>query len=549
MNALIFFIKQFKSHGWQLILSIALSIILSISAIGLLALSGWFISASAFAGLNIFLASNFNYFLPAATIRYLALMRIISRYFERVTSHDVTFKILTNLRVWFYQKLIPLSPAKLMQKHSSALLSSLVQNIDTLDHLYLRLISPVITAVFVIFFVNIFLFYFSKTICIVVLSSMIFILFLLTTTAAVSGKKMGDDILHFTSALRQKSVDYIQGLGDLLFLINKTERFDALTQNQQHLALAQKKMIRLKGVILSLFSLFSGITIYFILKIGILAVLKNQLNVAELTMIILCAIAAFEQLILLPLAALSVGKTVRAATTILEITSQKPVVLFLNHPDLKINNYHLTISNLKFSYPNTNYDTLNNINLEIRENTKLGIAGPSGSGKTTILNLIARIWDPISGDILIGNNNLKHFSESDLRNQVAFATQKVHIFNDSVRNNLSLFQKNISDETLITILKAVELADYVLSLEYGLNTMMGEFGKHFSGGQIRRISIARALLKNTPILLLDEPSTGLNDDLMFRIWQNCEAHFKNKTVIIATHDEKLLMQMHSVFTL
>ncbi len=529
-------------------LSLILGIILSISAIGLMGLSGWFISSAAMAGLTIVGAAGFNYFLPAAVIRYLALIRILSRYVERVVSHDFTFRILGYLRVWFYQKLIPLSPQRLLKKHSADLLSGWVQDIDTLDHLYLRVISPVFTSFIIILSVALFLFFYSKKIALLVLLSMTLISIILTLTSAIMGKNRGERIIIAASHLRLKIIDNIQGFVDLLFLTSKINRISALDKNQRELVSAQKKLMYLKSIISGIFVLLSGLTIYFMLKMGIPLVMINKINGAQLAMIILLVMAAFESLSALPLAGLALGKTMRSAKQILSISEQKPAIEFVNKTLEIIENNNLLIQNISFSYENNPF-IFDHFNLSIASGAHLGISGNSGSGKTSLLNLLSRIDDPESGDILLGNVNLKNISEMDLRNNISYVTQKVHIFNASVRDNITLFQKNILDQEIISVLRLMELDELILSLPNKLDTIMGEFGKHFSGGQIRRISIARALLKKSPVLLLDEPSTGLDDHLMLKIWKNCEHTLKNKTVIIATHDEKLLSMLDQTIRL
>jgi ATP-binding cassette subfamily C protein CydC len=283
------------------------------------------------------------------------------------------------------------------------------------------------------------------------------------------------------------------------------------------------------------------------LVIGIPLVQNNKITGAELAMIVLLIIVAFEQLLPLPFAFLSLGKSKAAADRLLEIARTKPAVAFSENITTK--QHDIEFKNVSFSYPNNIISTIENFNLSIPSGMHIAIRGDSGSGKTTIANLLARIWDPVRGEITIGGINIKNFSENTLRKTISFVTQYVHIFNATVRDNLTLMQDDFSDDTLFSVLKKVNLDNYLRKLPNGLNTIMGEFGKNFSGGQIRRISIARALLVNAPILILDEPSTGLENALIQDIWKNCEADLKNKTVIVITHDKELLKNLHQTLFL
>ncbi len=543
MKSLLFFIKKLAHYKRELIAGILLSLTLAISSIALLTLSGWFISAAAFAGLTVISASAFNYFIPAAMIRLLAFIRILSRYFGRVINHDFTFNILSSLRVWFYQTLIPLAPAHLLTHRSGDLLNRIVNDIDTLDHLYLNIVSPFFVALFLLIFITLFIAHFTLSIAAIVVMMLFLGLTLISLVTYKKSKKIGKEIQESTAALRTKTIDFLQGFIDLLLFVKKEDRLSGINTQINQLINAQKRLANLKGFTLSALQLLSGMTIGLIVMIGIPLVRHKTINGAELAMIILLMIAAYEQLLSLPFAFLSLGKTKQAADRLLQIANTKPAVLFSEKFLATHQSYPISFQAVSFSYPNSNRPVLENITLEIPFGTHLGITGDSGTGKTTLIHLLARIWDPTFGKITIDGVNLKHFSESDLRKTISLVTQHSHIFNASIRDNLTLFQNTLSDDALLAALEKVDLAELIKNMPDGLNTEMGEFGKNFSGGQIRRIAMARALLVNAPILILDEPSTGLDDILMEKIWNNCENDFNNKTIIVITHDENLLSKM------
>ncbi len=557
MKPLLFFIKQLSAHKSELAIGIVLSITLAISSIALLSLSGWFISAAAFAGLSIATASAFNYFLPASMVRFLALIRIASRYADRVINHDYTFKILTQLRVWFYKKLIPLSPARLLSYRSGDLLSRLVHDIDTLDHLYLNIASPFLISCLMIIASAIFIAYFAKSVALINVSIILIAIIFICSITLKKAMYIGKKIQHAQTALRIQIIDSLQGFVDLLLFQTKATRESALDQQQKTLIDYQKKFIHAKAFIISTMALASGISIFSALWIGIPLVNQNRLNGAILAMIILLIIALYEQLMTLPFACLALGKTTESANRLFSIANQTPAVVFAESDlgalassgaTIAANQFDhaLVFKNISFSYPDRHKLIIDNFSLTVSAGAHIGITGPSGFGKTTLLNLIARIFDPTTGNILLGNTDLKNFSETNLRQLITYVTQQIHIFNASVRDNITLFQPEIPDDLIWHELEKMDLANTMMKSSDGLNTIMGEFGKNFSGGQIRRIAIARALIVNAPILLLDEPSTGLENQLIDRIWKNCEKTFAHKTLIIATHEKQLLEKLQVV---
>lgn len=536
---LLFFIRKLAVHRRTLIIGVFLSLTLAMASIALLTLSGWFISAAALAGLTTATAIAFNYFIPASLVRFLALIRILSRYTDRVINHDYTFKILTQLRVWFYEKLIPLSPANLLSTRSGDLLNRLVHDIETLDHLYLNFLSPFLIALLTISAGAIFIAYFSKTLSLVIFGITVFVVLIMTFLSQYYASQIGKKIQQTQTVLRIQMVDTLQGFVDLLLFKTTENRDRLLDKPQQQLLTHQKKLARLKAGVISAMSLLSGITIWMILWLGIPFVDDHVFNGAILAMIIFLSFALYEQLLLLPLACLSLGQTKEAANRVWMIATQKPSIIFPSQSE-STQNHEISFQQVTFHYPDRTQTVFENFSLHIPVKTKIAITGPSGSGKTSLLNLLARIFDPQCGDIFIGNMSVKLFSENHLRSTISYVTQQVHIFNASVRDNITLFQSHIEDEVIWYWLEKMALADDIRKLPDRLNTQMGEFGKNFSGGQIRRIGIARGLFAHTPILLLDEPSTGLNDALTEHIVKNCQQDFENKVVIIATHDPILL---------
>lgn len=550
MTPLRYFIKPLLAYRKPLSLSLLLNLLLALSSVALLSLSGWFISAAAFAGLLATTATLFNYFIPAAVIRLLAFVRILSRYQDRVTSHDITFKILATLRVWFYEKLIPLSPGNILLQRSGDLLNQFVHDINTLDHLYLNVLSPWITTTMLTLLTTLFISYFSSTLTIVFFLMLCITILVMPYIFSNRTRIIGGKIQEITATLRIQSVDILHTFSDRVLFEKAEKRNTFLNAETKKLLMAQEKMSSLKALLQAIIQLCAGLTLWLIVFFGIPCVKNQVLSGAELAMILLLTMGVFEQASTLSLASLLLGKTEQAANRLHHTVSEKPCVIFpTNTTPAHNERYDITISDVSFTYPNHDTPVIRDLHLSISEGKHIGITGASGAGKSTLLHLLCRIWDAQSGQIKIGNVPLTAFSETDLRRMISVVTQQVHIFNASIRDNLTLMDKTISDNAILSVLEKVNLSGLIATLPNQLDTDMGEFGKNFSGGQIRRIAIARALLRNTPILLLDEPSTGLEIALINAIWDKCSHDFKNKTVIVATHDQTLLSKMDRVISI
>ncbi|MCX7125407.1 MAG: ABC transporter transmembrane domain-containing protein, partial [Gammaproteobacteria bacterium] len=367
-------IKKLGAYKRELVIGILLSLTLALSSIALLTLSGWFISAAAFAGLTVITAANFNYFIPAALIRFLAFIRILSRYGDRVINHDYTFKILGELRLWFYQQLMPLAPAHLLSHRSGDLLNRIVNDIDTLDHLYLNILSPVLIAISLLIGITLFIAHFTLLLALITLVVLFFALLFISVITLKKSQVLGKQIQESTALLRTRTIDFLQGFVDLLLFVKKEKRLCAILESHDQLMEAQKKSSVLKGFTTSMMQLSSGYCVFLILFIGIPLVQHKIINGAELAMIIFLIVATFEQLLSLPFAFLSLGKTHTAAKRLLEIAHEKPAVIFPEKAELNNNiDYNIEFKSVCFSYTNRTLPVLNNFNLSIPAGTHLGI--------------------------------------------------------------------------------------------------------------------------------------------------------------------------------
>lgn len=537
----------------QMILGLLLNLLASISAVALMALSGWLICACAVAGLNHATAVYFNYLIPAGGIRAFALLRIGSRYGERLITHDVTFRILADLRVWFYRKIEPLAPTYFIRYRSGDLLNRCTVDIDTLDQIYLRLLLPLLVALTLSVVMFFFIDYISWKIALLVFLMMLFVIVVTNLLFGWIAKRLSKELLLTKANFRTALLDSLHGMKEILLFTTMTTCLQQLFTNYQNIATCQRRLNYCRSSAVFLVTLVSGMAIWLLLYFGISMVHHHLFSGAILCLLVLATLAAFEILTPLPSAFTNIGSSMIAVNRLQEIAQTKPEIIYPKQNQIITQPLEIKFKDVAFSYDSF-LNILTDFNLSIPYQAKLAISGPSGIGKSTILHLLARFFDPTLGSILIGDVNLKKLSEAEVRKTMTLIDQQDHIFNMSIRDNLLIANPQANDKKLWQVLTAVNLDQTVRKTTQQLATQMGEFGECFSLGQLRRISLARALLRNSPIVLLDEPTEGLDNKNAKLIWQLILDEFRQATVIVVTHrlnasilpDEAHLEQLSSL---
>ncbi|UGB02406.1 cysteine/glutathione ABC transporter ATP-binding protein/permease CydC [Leclercia sp. G3L] len=531
MRALLPYLALYMRHKWMLTLGVVLAIITLLASIGLLTLSGWFLSASAvagFAGLY-----SFNYMLPAAGVRGTAITRTAGRYFERLVSHDATFRVLQHLRVTTFSKLLPLSPAGLARYRQGELLNRVVADVDTLDHLYLRVISPLVGALVVIVVVTLGLCLLDVNIALVLGGIMLLTLFLLPPLFYRAGKPTGENLTRLRGEYRQQLTGWLQGQAELT-IFGASRRYRAQMENtEMNWHEAQRKQSELTALSQALMLLIGGIAVMTMLWLASGGVGGNTQPGPLIALFVFCALAAFEALAPVTGAFQHLGQVVASALRITQITGQQPEVQFSTTASDVPEQLALRLADVSFAYDGQAQPALDHINLVIPAGAHVAVLGRTGCGKSTLLQLLTRAWDPAQGQILFNDTPLTEMSEPALRKTVSVVPQRVHLFSATLRDNLLLAVPGAADDVLSAMLEKVGL--HKLLEDEGLNSWLGEGGRQLSGGELRRLAIARALLHDAPLMLLDEPTEGLDATTERQILDLLEKEMQGKTVLMVTH--------------
>lgn len=542
MRDLLPYLKLYKKHWFGLSLGMLLAFLTLAASIGLLTLSGWFISASAVAGLTI-ARETFNYMLPGGGVRGLAMSRTAGRWGERVVSHNATFKLLTDLRIFFFKKLAPLIPGRISNLRDADLLNRLVADVDAMDHVYLRLVSPVTVGVLGIFFLTAFLMWFDSSLGLI-LGSILFIMLIIWPVLFYKlGQRNGGELTQNKAELRVTTLDWIEGYSELT-LFGAEERYrNAILNTQQKLMANQFVNANLTGMASAALMLFNGLTLVLMLWLAADGVGGNAPD-PLIALMAFATMASFELLMPIAGAFQHLGQTLTSARRLNEVILSEPEVQF-SDSKLDIDQpLDIQFNAVSFQYPDSERTVLNSVDLSIPANNKVAIVGQTGSGKSTLIQLLTRYWDPKRGVISIAGIDLTQWNESQLRESISVVSQRVDILNGSLRDNLLIAKPQASDEELQGILTSVGLEK--LLEDNALDAWLGDGGRQLSGGEKRRIGIARAILHDAPILLLDEPTEGLDKQTEKSIMALFEEHFEGKTVIFITHRLIGLEKMDSI---
>lgn len=508
----------FQTRGTALLVGIATATVTVLAGIALLGLSGWFITATAIAGLSIATAVVFDVFAPAAGIRLLAILRTGSRYLERLVTHDATLAILAALREKLFRSWARPNAANMLLKRPARLLFRLTADIDALDSLYLRVVVPVGAALATALVAGIALGLMNPLFGLLVALVLLVAGLGLPLFAARRSEKSMRQRAKGTEALRARTVDLVAGQTELLMAGRLEEQKLALARADGYVAASDRKLNRIEIVTGAGF----GIVHAALLAGGLVAVgLLMQAQsigapVAALGMLVI--LGAMEPFSALRRGAMELGRTVLAAKRVApQLTDEAKAAL----PQRPVKGTAVQLKEVFVRRDGADRDALKNITLDIAAGERVAIVGTSGAGKSTLFNLLA-------GEIPTDQGSVAMLPARLL-------TQRTELFQDSIRGNLRLARADAGDQELMDALDAAGLGTFIADLPAGLDAMLGEGGMGLSGGQARRLALARLFLTDVPLWLLDEPTEGLDSATAEDVLERLKARAGSHTLLIATH--------------
>ena len=547
MKYLFSFFQLLFKYKTMILLSICLYTIVIISHIGLLSLSGWFISATALAYFFIIDARQFNYLSPATGIRFLALIRTIGRWFEKVIGHQITLRFLSEIRVLIFSKLVQLNKMDLAKYTKGELLNILINDINILDNLYLRCFLPFICFILSVVLLSVLVGYYDIYLGMTFfLFYGIFMMMLPVFFFYISKKNsmyLSDTIHH----LRHVIIEYVSELTSLLVFNKYMEKKNNILLIEKKMNQLQKKINIYTSSVYAMVSLFNGALICGVIYFFWSAIGQHKPPESLLAAVVLGLFAMNELLTQLSVITIYLGYM---------MTSAKRLDSILSFPTQENNKskeiileqvYNLKIENLYFNY-NNNREVLSDINIVIQRGEKVAVLGNIGAGKSTLLDCISGELPIRQGQIFLNNIDLAYFNQQELKKYICYIEQKVHIFNETLKENIRIANSQATDVQITQALKIVKL-DYLLFENDGLEQKLGENGRELSGGEKRKISLVRAILHNAPVLLLDEPTEGLDENTEFQVMSEILKLDSTKIIIYITHKLTCIDLMDRVFYL
>lgn len=529
MSELSQILRLMKPFWRRALLALLLTALTIGSSVALMMTSAWLISTAA---LQLGITSLG---VAPAAVRLFGLSRAVFRYLERLVSHDVTFRLLARLRVWFYERIEPLSLVQLQSFRSGDLISRVVSDVDELQNFYLRLVSPPAVAAIMTVAMGLAFGAIDRRVGLVVAGCMLLAGVLLPLLAWSIGEQAGRQVVDSRSRLHGNLVDAVQGLPDSIVFGYAGELRRALHRMTGRLAHGERRMGRLDG-------LQSGLSVLLVnlAAVSVLWVALGRVDGVLLAVLALGTIAAFEAITPLGPAGQDLGKEMAAARRVLEIIKSTPAVAAGSRqvpqaapgPALKIDRVTLR-------YGDAERPALAAFSLDLPYGTHLLLTGESGAGKSSLINLLLRFADYETGHITVGGTDLRALTHESVRQTFAVMTQRTHLFNTTIRENIRIGRKSASDEEIVAAARAAHIHDFIQALPDGYETYVGEGGALLSGGERQRVALARMLLKDAPIWLLDEITANLDPVTAVNVLQEVLAAGADRTVVLMTHRPQL----------
>jgi ATP-binding cassette, subfamily C, bacterial CydC len=532
-----------RAPRWRLAGASVLGALTVAFGVGLMATAGYLISRAAERPAILSLG------VTIVAVRFFGLGRPVVRYLERLSSHDLALRVLGRVRTGFYARIEPLAPAQLSTYRSGDLLSRMVADVDALQNLYLRGLEPPLIALLAGAL--------SVGVAAAVLPAAGAILAagLLVGGLAVPavsgwvGARAGRRQARARGALTAELVEALRGAPELVAFGSEATTLGRIHAADSKLVEVARRDALATGIGDGLGLLVSGATVAGVLAVAGAASADGRLGRVLIALLALLALASFEAVTPLPAAARELSATLGAGRRILELTDRDAAVSEPARPaPAPVWPFEVALEDVSVRYPDQPQLAVEGVSLRLRAGERVALVGPSGAGKTTVVNLLLRFLDPEEGHVTLAGRDLREFRQEDVRRAVSVAGQESHLFSASVRDNVRLARPDATDLEIEHALRRARIWGWVEGLSDGLGTLVGEEGRELSGGQRQRIVLARALLADSPVLVLDEPTAHLDPATATELIGDVFAATTGRTLLLITHRDEGLDLVDRVVT-
>jgi ATP-binding cassette, subfamily C, bacterial CydC len=522
-------------------LSVALGSATVLCGVGLMATAGYLISRAAEQPAVLSLT------VAIVCVRFFGLARPIARYFERLASHDLAFRVLARARVRAYERIEPLAPAGLDAYRRGDLLSRLVSDIDSLQNLHLRGTLPPLVALM------------SGAVSVAVAAAVLPAAAVVLAAGLGAGgavvpillervrRRAGAREAAARGALTSELVETIRGAPELAVYGRTDDRLGDVAAADGALVRVANRAAVADGMANGLGLLVAGVTVAGVVAVAVSAHAAGELDRVLIAMLAFLALASFEAIQPLAQSARELAETLAAGERVIELVEREPDIDDPIEPaPFPAGPFAVALEDVRARYPSSDAPSLEHFNLRLEPGRRIALVGPSGAGKTTVVNLLVRFLDPEAGRVTLGGRDLAAYRQEDVRRAIAVAGQDSHIFSTTIRANVRLARPEATDDEVEDVLRRARILDWVQGLPDGCDTLVGEEGRELSGGQRQRLVIARALLANSPVLVLDEPTAHLDTATAERLIDDVLDVAADRTVFLITHRPEGLDRMDEV---
>jgi ATP-binding cassette subfamily C protein CydC len=518
-------------------LSVGLGAATVLCGVGLMATAGYLISRAAERPAVLSLT------VAIVCVRFFGLARPVARYFERLVSHDLALRVLARVRVQVFERIEPLAPARLEGYRRGDLLARMVADVDSLQNLHLRGTLPPLVALFA-GGISV-----AVTAAVLPAAAAVLAAGLIAVGVAVpliAGAIRGRVAVRVADARAELTSELIEttgGASELVVYGREDERLAALEAADGALVRASRRAALADGAADGLGLIVTGATVAGVLAVSVSAHAAGALDRVLVAMLALLALASFEAVRPLAQSARELTETLAAGERVLELIEREPDIVDPREPvPFPREPFVLELEDVRAR-------VLEGVSLRLEPGRRVALTGPSGAGKTTIVDLLVRFVDPEAGRVMLDGRDLRAYRQDDIRRAIAVAGQDSHVFSTTIRSNVRLARPEASDEEIEDALRRARILDWVRRLPDGWDTLVGEEGRELSGGQRQRLVVARALLANAPVLVLDEPTAHLDTATAERLIDDVLDAAADRTVLLITHRPEGLGRMHDVVRL
>ncbi|KQW86232.1 ABC transporter ATP-binding protein [Devosia sp. Root413D1] len=529
MRAIFAFAPLLGRLKGPIVLTVLLSLLTLLAGIGLLGLSGWFLTAAALSTLG----SAFNIFAPSAGVRGLSFIRILARYGEKLSGHDMTLRLLSDLRAWLFARLFPLVP--LARRFGRGdLVSRLLADVEALDTVFLVALGPISTAVLAGAAMTVALALALPGAALVYALLFFAAVLLVPVGLVLASRAVGSEVVAAGAALRQAVLDGVDGHQDLVLFGATGEAAATAATASARLAQARRRLGLRAALASALVQLLAGGALLGTLVAGFAALEAGAIDGPLLAGLLLAVLASFEASAMLVRSATRLAGAAAAADRLQAIASSAPAVAEPAEPLPIPAGGDMRFEAVRFGY-DPQHPVLDGLSFAVRSGECVAITGPSGAGKSTIAQLLLRLADPDAGAVRLNGSDLRDVAGPELRQRVALMTQDAPVFLDTIRVNLRVGRDDADDAALWRVLEAVHLAEFVRGLPGQLDAVVGEAGRTLSAGQARRICLSRTLLSRADVIVFDEPTSGLDAETEAAFLAELPELTRGRTAIVITH--------------